>query len=48
MKGSSGVAEVGVNFRPDANSRWKVDANVQGHFGQGGGVQGMLAFNYRF
>ena len=48
MKGDTGVAELGVSFNPAANSRWTVDANVSGAFGQRDGVEGRFMVNVRF
>ncbi len=48
MKGSSGVGEIGVSFKPDETGAWSVDANVQGYFGQREGVTGRVLVNYAF
>lgn len=48
MKGSSGVAEVGVSFKANEKSTWSFDANVQGYAGQREGVQGRFLVNYAF
>lgn len=48
MKGDTGVAELGVSFNPASSSRWTVDANVSGAFGQRDGVEGRFMVNVRF
>ena len=48
LKGDTGVAEIGVSFSPEAESAWRIDANVQGYAGQREGVAGNLVVNYMF
>ena len=48
LKGDTGIGEIGVEFSPEAESPWRVDAKVQGYMGRMEGVAGHLEVNYRF
>lgn len=48
MKGSTGVAELGISFNPSLSSPWSFDVNVQAYAGQREGMQGRFMVGYRF
>ena len=48
LKGDTGVAELGIRFKPSENSAWRVEASVNGYVGQKEGVAGNIAVNWLF
>ena len=48
LKGDTGIGEIGISFRPEADSPWKVDAGITGYLGAREGVAGHFVLNYLF
>ncbi|MCL2076745.1 MAG: autotransporter outer membrane beta-barrel domain-containing protein [Betaproteobacteria bacterium] len=48
IKGSTGIAELGMNFKPSGNTPLSLDVGLQGFFGKRDGVIGSLRMKYEF
>jgi outer membrane autotransporter protein len=48
LKGSTGIGELGVQFKPKANSPLSIDLGIQGYVGQREGVTGGVQANWAF
>ncbi len=48
LGGSSGVVNLGVEFKPEANTPLTVDAGFVGYFGQHKGIAGQIRMKYAF
>lgn len=48
LKGSSYIAEIGMNYKPGSESPWSFDLNMRGYAGQREGVSGSVQAVYAF
>ncbi|MCL2075861.1 MAG: autotransporter-associated beta strand repeat-containing protein [Betaproteobacteria bacterium] len=48
LKGSTGIAEFGVNFKPSQNKPLFLEAGLQGYVGKREGITGSLRMRYEF
>lgn len=48
IKGATGVASIGLVAKPNANSPWKFNINLQGYSGKRQGGAGSVMINYAF
>lgn len=48
VKGSTGVLELGVNFKPDTDSKFSMDFGVNGYIGKRQGISGNMKLNWGF
>jgi outer membrane autotransporter protein len=48
LKGSSGIAEVGLNITPSSNKAFTVDIGLQGYVGKRQGATGSVQAKYEF
>ena len=48
LKGDSGIAEIGMNYKPSADNPWILNLNVQTYFGARDGWRGGIEATYAF
>ncbi len=48
LKGDSGIAEIGMNYKPSADNPWILNLNVQTYFGARDGWRGGVEATYTF
>ena len=48
LRGGTGFAELGVNYKKDADSHWSFDLNAKRYVGKREGISAQLQVNYDF
>lgn len=48
LKGSSCMAEIGMNYKPSSESPWSFDLSMRGYAGQRDGFSGNVQATYTF